>query len=188
MIVEQLPETLQVVHTSGFVSIDVLKKFRASGVFYPLQTISKSRVDDLNNVPLLLEASSEQLLDDLCSLAHKVTNNVSEVDSEQRKVIHLAAVFANNFTNHLLLISQQILSTVNKDLSLFKPLLEETIYKATSMGPSCSQTGPAVRGDELTMKKHLEMLKDGEWKRLYELLSDSILKNQGHCLDKGVEQ
>lgn len=186
-VVDQLPSSLIVAHTSGFLSIEILDKFKAYGVFYPLQTISKSRVEDLNNVPLLLEASSDDLLEELSLLAHKVTNIVSEVNSDQRKVIHMAAVFANNFTNHLLLIAEQILGSVNKDLNLFKPLLDETIYKAVKMGPSCSQTGPAVRGDEATMQKHMEMLSEEEWKRLYKLLSESILNNQGHCLDKSVE-
>lgn len=175
-VASKLPGDLPLVHTSGFTSMDVLYRFAVHGVFYPLQTISKDRINQLTEVPILLESSDDDFLSDLDELARKISNNVNEMDSDQRQYVHLAAVFANNFTNYMLDISDKILKEVFKDIKLFEPLLKETIAKAIKYGPSRSQTGPAMRGDENTMNAHLELLENEDWKALYEIISKNIKK------------
>ncbi|MCD4732581.1 MAG: DUF2520 domain-containing protein, partial [Bacteroidales bacterium] len=150
-----------IVHTSGFLSMDILKQSSVNyGVFYPLQTFSKSRNVDMKTVPLCIEANSPENLKKLKSLAGQISADVREVNSEQRKKIHLAAVFACNFPNFMYTIADRLLGDSNIDFNILKPLIKETAEKALDMKPAEVQTGPAVRGDENIMLAHLEMLKD----------------------------
>jgi predicted short-subunit dehydrogenase-like oxidoreductase (DUF2520 family) len=165
-----------IVHTSGSVSMDVLSENGRYGVFYPLQTFSKHREVDMKSVPICLEAHDRADMDLLKKLAVCFSENVYEVDSEQRKSLHLAAVFVNNFTNHLYYIGQQICEEEGLPFGMLHPLIRETVDKIGPSAPYEVQTGPARRGDLETIKKHLEQLKNRDYKEVYEVLSKSIGK------------
>lgn len=165
-----------VVHTSGSVSIDVFAgKVNRYGVLYPLQTFSKSREVNFSTVPLCIEASDEATLRFINNLAEKLSQKVEEVNSERRKILHLAAVFACNFANHLYTLSAQLLAENELDFDLLRPLILETAEKVQLHNPMEVQTGPAIRGDEKTLTKHNELLVNKpQLLKLYQILSDSI--------------
>lgn len=166
-----------VVHTSGSQPLDLLQPVRGAhtGVFYPLQTFSKSSPVDLANVPLLVEAQNEDTLQQIEILAKSLSSKVYRVSSEARKQLHLAAVFACNFTNHLLGISQQLLHEAHLPKELLQPLIAETIAKAAQQNPFAVQTGPAVRGDGNVLQAQLHMLQHHpRYEAIYRQLSQSI--------------
>ena len=165
-----------VVHTSGSVAMDALSKHRRRGVFYPLQTFSADRKVDFGSVPLCLEAGDPKDLEVLKKLASTLTNKVYEVNSEQRKALHLAAVFGNNFTNHLFYIAQQLCEKNGLAFEMLHPLLKETVDKIGSIPPRDAQTGPARRGDSKTIERHLKQLENPALKVVYSNLSKSIEK------------
>ncbi|HYX07908.1 MAG TPA: DUF2520 domain-containing protein [Bacteroidales bacterium] len=171
-----------VLHTSGAMPIDIFKVYTKNyGVFYPLQTFSRFKDLDFKKIPVLVEADSKESLKLLTSLASSVSNIVQEASSDQRKKIHLAAVFACNFSNHMLAICYKILSDDGLDAQLLNPLVIETFQKALSDNPSNVQTGPAVRGDTNTMKKHLKMLNSyPAFQKIYTFVSESIQDLSGH--------
>ena len=149
-------------HTSGTVSIDVLKNTSSNfGVFYPLQTFSKDRQINWRGTPFCIEGSNANTETFLEKAANDISGNVQKLDTEQRRWAHLAAVWGNNFTNFMLTEAESICNAHNIPFSILKPLLEETIDKAFINGPSHSQTGPAIRHDEHTIQNHLKML-DGD--------------------------
>ena len=162
-----------VAHTSGSVSMEEIQQKR-KGVFYPLQTFSKDKEIDFSKIPICIEASNEEDLVKLMSLSNLLTESVYEVSSKQRKKLHLAAVFANNFSNHLFQITQEICETEKLPFELLKPLILETAEKLQYLSPKDAQTGPARRNDVITMQKHLEELKNPIQKKIYQLLSESI--------------
>jgi len=165
-----------VVHTSGTTDIKVLSAHvKQAGVFYPLQTFSKAKEVSFNNIPLCIEATDENQLDILKQLASELSNGVYEMDGKKRKVLHLAAVFACNFPNHLYALANQILDQNGLDFSMIRPLIAETADKVMVNLPENVQTGPAIRDDESTMNKHLGMLKNlPELQNIYQTLSNSI--------------
>ncbi len=169
-----------VVHTSGATALNVLASLPHYGVLYPLQTFSKAKAVDFTNVPLCIEAGGAEELVLLQDIAGKISRLIYKVDSERRKILHLAAVFACNFTNHLYHLSQLILEQHQLDFNLLKPLILETAEKIQGQElPAEVQTGPAVRGDELTMQKHLALLQGmPQLAEIYEILSRSIKKTQ----------
>ncbi|MFN0257036.1 Rossmann-like and DUF2520 domain-containing protein [Pedobacter ureilyticus] len=170
-----------VAHTSGAVAMDSLVSHKNYGVFYPLQTFSKQKELDFSNVPLCLEANNETNLNQLKTLASLISKSVYEVSSEQRKILHLAAVFACNFPNYLYGIAQQLLARNQLDFDIIKPLITETANKIQTALPMEVQTGPAVRNDEQTLKKHEGMLqKHPEWLNIYQLLSNQIKNNRSY--------
>jgi predicted short-subunit dehydrogenase-like oxidoreductase (DUF2520 family) len=172
-----LPLNAIVAHTSGSVSIEVLQRFPKHGVFYPLQTFTKGKETDLSKVPFGIEASDEATYKTLMTLAQSISKNVQPISSHQRKVLHIAAVFACNFTNYLFSVSDDILKKEKLKFELLKPLVEETIQKAFEIGPVKGQTGPAVRGDGEIIQQHLEYLKqEPALQKLYKLISEEILK------------
>ncbi len=165
-----------VVHTSGFLPIDILKKVSENfGVLYPLQTFSKSSDVEMKTVPICLEANTPENLERILVVANQISDDVREVDSAQRKKLHLAAVFACNFPNFMYSIADNLLKDSNLDFDILKPLILETAVKVQNIKPSKAQTGPANRGDESIMNAHLEMLKDyPEYQKLYQAISDQI--------------
>jgi len=168
-----------VVHTSGATPIEIFERIGLSnyGVMYPLQTFSKSRSIDFKQVPLCLEGGSESVLKQLHTIAAMLSPLVYEVNSDDRKLLHLAAVFACNFTNHLYHLSAKILQQNQLSFDMLQPLIMETAAKVQTALPEGVQTGPAVRNDELTMHKHLELLKNmPELVDIYKTLSNSIKK------------
>ncbi len=178
-IAEQLAVHQKVmVHTSGATDLYSLLAFSDNvGVFYPLQTFSKTKEVDFRNVPLCIEAKDESVVKTLEQLAQTISNKVYRVNSEKRKALHLAAVFACNFPNYLYNIAQQIIAKQGIDFELLRPLIQETAEKVQNAAPASVQTGPAIRNDENTMAMHRQLL-DGEpeLQQLYILLSQGIIK------------
>ncbi len=178
-ILEQFPHkgTLSV-HTSGSLSIDIFKAaaFTKAGVFYPLQTFSKNTRPDFQKIPICLEANNEELLTKLEKIALAISPDVRQINSAQREILHLAAVFACNFTNHMLAISNEILEMNQLPTDILHPLIEETIRKAIQQNPAAIQTGPAMRKDYLIMGKHIKQLSAlPEYRKIYTFISESII-------------
>ncbi len=169
-----------IVHTSGTSSIDVLKKCSKNiGVFYPLQTFSKDRKANFKTIPICIEANNTATSSTLLYFAKSISANVQKINSEERKKIHLAAVFACNFSNHMYAISEKLLAKDNLSLDLLKPLIEETANKIKNNKASTVQTGPAIRNDKKTMSAHLKLLSnEKDMQKIYELISKSIAKKQ----------
>jgi predicted short-subunit dehydrogenase-like oxidoreductase (DUF2520 family) len=164
-----------VVHTSGITPMSILQHHTNTGVLYPLQTLTKHSPADLSQLPLLVEANTASGFEDLSKLASAVSANVYAITSEQRQFVHLAAVFANNFTNHLYAIAGQLAHTHHIPFDLFKPIIAETAAKIKQYDPRSVQTGPAIRNDAATIEKHLALLQQTpELRQIYELMSRSI--------------
>ncbi|OFX83420.1 MAG: hypothetical protein A2W99_12875 [Bacteroidetes bacterium GWF2_33_16] len=168
-----------IVHTAGGISLDIFANtFENFGVFYPLQTFTKSRKIDLSEVPILIEANNEITKSKLFQLAFNITKSVFEIDSEKRKAIHLAAVFSCNFVNHMYFISSELMQNSNSTFDLLKPLIIETVNKAIEMQPENAQTGPALRNDKKVIENHIKMLsRYPEFENIYRFVSDSIYKS-----------
>jgi len=169
-----------VVHTSGSTSIVVLKSEHHSyGVLYPLQTFSKNKVVNIAEVPFFLETSSDELNSTLLKFCSMLGANANQADSNQRMNLHIAALFACNFSNHMYAIAEELMQKNKLDFELLKPLIQETALKIQSLSPKSAQTGPASRKDSTTIDKHLAALQSE--KRLFELykaISEDIAKNQ----------
>lgn len=170
-------ENSLVVHTSGSVSIDALDKKNRNGIFYPLQTFSKKASVDFSQIPICLESEKESDFEFLKKVAETVSNNVYKINSEQRKALHVAAVFVNNFTNHLYQMGNEICEKNNVPFEILKPLIQETANKVMTLSPKEAQTGPAIRNDRQTIARHLDFLLDENQKNIYQLLTQSIQNN-----------
>jgi predicted short-subunit dehydrogenase-like oxidoreductase (DUF2520 family) len=165
-----------VVHTSGTVSIKSLATHKKHGVLYPLQTFSKLKEMDLSNIPFCVEGNSKQVCIELIDFSAVLSNDVRKVDSLARKSIHLSAVFACNFTNHMLAVGDRILQESNQDISILKPLVEETIKKALSSNPEDVQTGPAIRKDYDVLEQHINRLEANPLlQNIYKDITESII-------------
>jgi predicted short-subunit dehydrogenase-like oxidoreductase (DUF2520 family) len=169
-----------IVHTSGATDLFNLLAFTDNaGVFYPLQTFSKTKEVDFRNVPVCIEGANESITQTLKELAQTISNNVYLINSLQRKTLHLAAVFACNFPNYLYGVAQDLLARQHIDFSLLRPLILETAQKVQNNLPADVQTGPAARRDQETILEHLHMLKEmPELEQLYRLLSQGIIKKE----------
>lgn len=175
-VLSQIPPSWNVAYTSGTVSIDKLSFSQENlGVFYPLQSFTKERIIDLKEIPFLIEGNNENFVKQLESIAQKLSNNVQRMSSEQRKQLHIAAVFSNNFVNHLLFLAEKHLKDKNIDTSILHPLIKETINKSFDLGAFDAQSGPARRNDTQTIDSHKHEL-NGIPKEIYSLITDSILK------------
>lgn len=176
---ELFPETLMV-HTSGSTNIEVISHVHEkAGVFYPLQTFSLERDVDWSATPLFVEALAEVDQKLLSDLANSLSNRVYQYTSKQRLTLHLAAVFACNFSNYCFDMAKQIVDAEQVDFSLLYPLIVETAKKATENDPKQMQTGPAMRGDQNILAMHQNLLAQAErddLKEVYQLLSDGILQ------------
>lgn len=168
-----------VVHTSGSVGIHELDKKLKRGVFYPLQTFSKEVAMDFSNVPICIETLDKTDIGTLKTLAEAIGSKWYRVNTEQRQTLHLSAVFVNNFTNQLYRIAHEISDAKNIDFDILKPLIMETAKKVQTVSPYMAQTGPAVRNDKKTIKRHLKLLENPNHKTLYQLLTASIKKTHG---------
>lgn len=169
------------VHTAGSMPMHVFAGYTERyGVFYPLQTFSKGRDISLEHVPFFLESYREEDLKLLRRAASALSDQVVILSSEKRKKLHLAAVFACNFTNHMYVLAGKILEEEGLSSKLLLSLTDETAAKIHDLSPLAAQTGPAVRYDENVMNKHLEMLGDPIMKEIYKLLSESIHKEAGN--------
>ncbi len=179
-VASQLPfKNRLVVHTSGSVNIHDLHKKHRRGVFYPLQTFSKTAQLDFANVPICIETIDKKDYQTLKTLALELGSPVKKVNSDQRRTLHLAAVFVNNFTNQLYRIAHEITESEAAEFDLLKPLILETAKKVQDTSPYMAQTGPAKRNDVKTLKKHLALIKKEEHKDIYNLLTQSIQNTHG---------
>ena len=162
-----VPDKAIVVHTAGSVAMDAIPMRKGGrGIIYPLQSFTSGRVVKLNDVPLFVEAESEDVRARIADVASRISSRVEYADSERRRVIHLAGVFVNNFVNHLYALGGDVLNREGLDFDILKPLIAETAAKAIASGnPRSVQTGPAVRGDVAVAERHMAMLADDELKQ-----------------------
>jgi predicted short-subunit dehydrogenase-like oxidoreductase (DUF2520 family) len=165
-----------VVHTAAAVSKEVLAGCSKNyGILYPLQTIRKE-LERIPPIPVLIDGSNLQTQKSLLSFAAEWAECVAVADDDERLKFHIAAVFANNFTNHLLTISEQFCKEEKLKFSVLYPLIEETITRIREKSPSALQTGPAIRKDINTLKKHEQMLSNQpKVKELYTIITESIM-------------
>ena len=174
----QLPfKNRLVVHTSGSMGLADLVDANRKGVFYPLQTFTKNKPVDFSVVPICLESEHSSDLDLLEKVAKSITNITYKLNTKQRKAIHVAAVFVNNFVNHLYQIGNQICTENHIPFDILKPLIEETAQKVLTLSPIEAQTGPAQRKDNVTLDSHLSFLSDENQKTIYRILTQSIQNN-----------
>lgn len=169
-----------VAHTSGSVEMNVFENHAENfGVFYPLQTFHKEKNVNIKEVPFCIEGNSDENTKALTALAKSISENIHFVSSADRKVLHVAAVFACNFTNHFYAIAENILSEKNLSLDILRPLIKETALQVMGKSPSQLQTGPAIRGDEKIMQQHLDYLAaKPELTELYKLISKNIIDSK----------
>ncbi|RZF49857.1 DUF2520 domain-containing protein [Acinetobacter halotolerans] len=174
-----LPQNL-IVHTSGSTSLIALQqRHQRAGVFYPLQTFSFEREVDWLETPLFVEAAHQQDLTLLTNLANSLSNRVYQYSSQQRQTLHLAAVFACNFSNYCYDMAKQVVDAEQVDFSLLFPLILETAKKATNTDPKQMQTGPAMRGDQNILTMHQALLSQSnrpDLEEVYRLMSEGIFK------------
>ena len=169
-------ENVLVAHTSGSVSREALSGNYRKSVFYPLQTFSKSKNLDYSKIPFFIDAENENDEEILKNLASKISKNVMLANDEKRKYIHLTAVFACNFVNHLYARAKEISDSQGIPFDYFLPLIDETTQKIHELEPKLAQTGPAIRNDEKVLKLHESLLTDEEKLKIYKTLNESIKK------------
>lgn len=163
-----------VVHTSGATDIDVLKKkFKNCGALWQVQTISLLKNTKPIPVPVVIEASNKEAEKKLKQLAAAISNKIYSLNSKQRRVLHLGAVFVNNFPNHLYTIAQSLLQKHKLPYEIFHPLILTTAQNGI-LNPALAQTGPAKRNDKVTMNAHKKLLRKGNHLAIYKALSKSI--------------
>jgi predicted short-subunit dehydrogenase-like oxidoreductase (DUF2520 family) len=179
------PENIMVVHTSGTRTLAELRNlieihsdvYVHTGVFYPLQSFSKQSHVDLRTTPICIEATHDKIENRLMKIAGSISDHVQRIDSEERFILHITAVFANNFVNHLLSISHDLLAREQLDFDLLKPIIATTVQKALdSDDPADGQTGPARRGDLKTIDRHIDYLArvNTGWTEVYQILTNQI--------------
>jgi Uncharacterized conserved protein len=181
-LIELLPDIVRgrkrglLVHTAGSIPMNILKdKTERYGVFYPMQTFSKQREVDFKSIPIFVESNSAEDTCLLRAVASILSEKVYEATSEQRRYLHLAAVFTCNFANHMYALAAELLNKHNLPFEVMLPLIDETAEKVHQLTPAQAQTGPAIRFDRNVMDKHSDMLSDEpRFKEVYKLLSESI--------------
>lgn len=169
-----LPENALVVHTAGSVPMEILKDFSSRiGILYPLQTFSKKKNVDFSQIPVYIEANNDDIANRLLQFASTFSTRAKLVNSENRAKVHLAAVFACNFTNNLYSIASDILEKAGLEFDDMLPLIAETTEKIKVLHPRAAQTGPAIRRDSKVIEKQLNAL-EGREKQIYKLITESI--------------
>lgn len=174
-VASQLPfKNRLVVHTSGSVAMEALPDDNRKGVFYPLQTFSKSKEVDFKNIPVCLEAEFTGDFVTIDLAAKAISEKAMSINSQQRKSLHVAAVFVNNFVNHLYTLGAEICKENQVPFEILKPLILETADKVMQLSPTDAQTGPAKRHDSSTIATHLDFLSDENLNNIYKILTKSI--------------
>lgn len=169
-----------VVHTSGTATVGAIQQARR-GVIWTLQSLKKNQETNYQKIPFFIQASSEKDMSDLNNFLGSISSTVYRIDDEQRLKVHLSAVIANNFSNHLYQIAHEILSTTSVSFDVLLPIIEEETRKIKTMNPIDIQTGPARRGDIKTIEKHAHLLaSDPESLAIYQSITKRILKKYGH--------
>lgn len=174
-VASQMPDVEGVAaHTAGSVPMDVLKRFESHGVIYPMQSFTKNRKIDIGRVPFFVEGCTNDVADKLIMLAKTISADVRLMSSEERKYLHLSAVFASNFVNGMFAEAEDVLKRCGLPFGVLQPLIEETVAKALEMGPIAAQTGPARRGDAGVMQMQQKLLTDENQRNLYSFASKRI--------------
>ena len=174
-----VPEHCCIIHTSGTQSIEILKRSAALhyGVLYPLQTFTKGVRASFKDTPVFVEGNGDYAFKVLQELTRKLSKQVYRLDSEQRSILHLSAVISSNFSNHMLTMAKSLMDKHDMSFDLLQNVVYSTVQKAFEIGPENGQTGPAVREDLSTMRKHQKMLKsDPDLNKIYTLISNHIIK------------
>jgi predicted short-subunit dehydrogenase-like oxidoreductase (DUF2520 family) len=179
-VIEQLiiPANAILLHTSGSQPISLFgyAPTNNTGVFYPLQTFTKEKKVDWREIPIFIESENPETEKVMLSMANAISKKIIKITSAQRKALHVAAVFASNFTNHMLTLANDIASNNKIDFNYLKPLIVETINKSLSIGPENAQTGPAKRGDLEVLDNHMQFLEyDQTLSEIYRIVSQHIL-------------
>lgn len=176
-VVNNMPNVSGIVaHTAGSIGISSLSRFENYGVFYPFQTFTKDSDIDFDHVPVLIEANIEWNAEKLFELGKQISMNVIRASSKQRGDLHIAAVYACNFVNHMYRLAEETLIESGLSFELLKPLIAETANKVMTLPPSKTQTGPASRNDQKIISKHLNSLQNKpELEEIYRILTQSIL-------------
>ena len=165
------------VHTSGSTNIDVFKGyFEDYGVLYPLQTFNKDVDLNLKTVPFFIEANNQRFQRNLHELSNSFSKNTHLLDSHKRKQLHIAAVFACNFSNHMFVIAKNLVEKENINYSVLLPLIKQTLSKMEKLNPQDTQTGPAIRNDQLIIQEHINSIKEDNLKEIYSLISQNIIQ------------
>lgn len=174
-VTSKLPfENRLVVHTSGSANLENIDSKNRRGVFYPLQTFTKNKSIAFNEIPFCLETEFDSDYEKLADFAKLFSPKIYKISSEQRKYIHVTAVFVSNFTNHMFTLGNEICVKNVIPFEIFKPLIQETINKIDELEPIEAQTGPAIRKDSITIKKHLDLITNEKIKSLYLKITESI--------------
>ena len=175
-ILKQMPANNGIwVHTAGSIPMDIFKPYATNyGVFYPLQTFSKTREVNFSIIPVFIEGVNDNTASMLEYAARLISKDVRYADSSQRRQLHLAAVFACNFTNHLYAIAAKLIEEKDLPFDAIRPLIAETAAKIEEIEPYKAQTGPAIRYDENVINKHLSLIEQDRFKEIYSLMSKSI--------------
>ena len=175
-VISQIKNTA-IVHTSGSIGLNVFKeKFSNYGVFYPLQTFNKEVDVDVSEIPFCIEGNSLEFEKQLIEIAKAISNNVVKMNSHQRKQLHIAAVFACNFSNHMYSIADDLLAKKDIDFKILLPLIRKTITNLEGNRPKEVQTGPAKRKDAAIIQEHIATIKEKEIKELYQKITAVIIK------------
>jgi len=168
-----------VVHTSGSVPMTTIKNHNDRGVFYPLQTFSATKEVDFSSIPFCIEAERKEDVLLLKKLGQTLSKKIYEISSEQRNILHIAAVFVNNFTNHMFSVANDICSEHKVPFEILHPLIQETAKKIMYLNPEKAQTGPGIRKDTQTIERHLGILQKDSQKELYTILTQAIQSKYG---------
>ena len=163
-----------IVHTSGINHFNILCDNNRRGVFYPLQTFTKENKTRKLEIPMCIESEYNEDIKLLIDLCKYLNLKFYQVDYEKRKILHLAAVFSNNFSNHLYSIAYKITKNNNIDFDILKPLIQETANKILLLEPAKAQTGPARRDDMVTINNHLKLLKNDDYRNIYKTFTQLI--------------
>jgi predicted short-subunit dehydrogenase-like oxidoreductase (DUF2520 family) len=173
-----LPDDCVLLHTSGSQPLEVLRYAATPriGVLYPLQTFTRDVDVDLSEVPFFVEGANPETAEIILEMAGALSDNVVKLTSPERLALHLSAVFASNFTNHMLYMAQEIMKENSLSYDWLKPLIATMITKSLRIGPENAQTGPARRGDFETLDRHMQLLQDDEaTAELYRVISQDIV-------------
>jgi len=183
-ILNQLPFSEKLyIHTAGSVPQSIFQMHSSNyGVLYPLQTFSKHKQVDFKQIPICIEANSDSNKLIISDIAKQLSPIVYEISSEERAYLHVAAVFANNFSNHMFALAEEILKRHNLPFEILKPLIAESFQKAFHSTPLQAQTGPAIRNDQKIIQKHLKMLENTpDLKKIYTFVTQSIFETHQTC-------
>ncbi|MEY3399331.1 MAG: hypothetical protein RL220_1925 [Bacteroidota bacterium] len=178
-VAHSIPSDVFVIHTSGSASIDVMPQ-HSRGVMWPVQSLTRGEGATYQGMPVVIEASGAEERKLLRNFIEPARVRIYELSGDKRRELHMAAVFASNFPNHMYAIASRLAARAGADFQIMKPLIFGSVEKLRWMDPLQAQTGPAMRGDEKTMERHLEMLNnDPDLREMYRLISESIANTHG---------